>query len=252
MLQRSFKRYLILIPITVVSLLFSSSVWAPQPVIVPLPLYGFVDYTENVVSVILLLFLSFLLHDRYEIELSMVCGVKTAKLAMFKVFPIVLYTLLATWGITLCHRYAPYDSDQYRIRIPIYVPENYKAYLMVSAFVTILFFAALFFFLRVLTRNCYVPIGIGLFAWIVFTSISLDIRGGNISPTKCFFDPFISTYFIGDTVPNAMAEKYTEDLSSLTNAWTYNRLMFFGLAILLLVATWLLLRQEKLHEGFGD
>ncbi|MBO5111409.1 MAG: hypothetical protein J6D21_11930 [Clostridia bacterium] len=251
MLKRSFRNYLILIPITLGVLLFSSHVWNPQPVIVPHPLTGFVATTEAIAPVMLLFFLSFLLHDRYEIELSMVCGIKTTKLVVSRVLPIFLYILATTWTVILCHRYTPYASNQYRIRIPIYVPENYKVYLVVSAFVSLLFFASLFLFFRVLTRNCYIPLGLGLLVWGSMSGISSGIRAGVFSPTKCHIDPFISDYFIGDTIPNAMAEHYT-DLTSLTNAWTYNRLMFFGLAILLLVATWLLLRREKLHEGLGD
>ena len=251
MLKRFMKRYLFLIPFIVAFLLFSTNIWMPQPVLVPLPLLGFVDYTENVIPLVLLLLIAFMFQDRYEIELGLVCGVKTVKLAFAKVIPIVLYILGATWVIVFCHCYTPYDSEQYRVRIPICVVEEYKMYLLISSFVTILFFSALFFFLRVLVRNCYVPIGVGLSVWLAFDALNLSIRSGYTNLTKCFFDPFISTYFIGDTIPNAMAEKYT-DLTSLTNAWTYNRLMFLGLAILLLVATWLLLRREKLHEGFGD
>ena len=251
MLSRSLKRYLFLIPAAIALLLFSTDVWFPQPVIVPLPHIGFIDTTEGVIPLLLLLVLSFTLHDNYEIELGLVCGVRTTKLAFSKAFPIILYTLFSTWIIILCHRYVPYTSEEYKIYIPIYVPENYKIYLLISSFVTILFFSVLFFFLRVLVRNCYVPVVVGLFLIITFDSFNLKIRGGDISPAKCWMDPFISTYFIGDTIPNAMAEHYT-DLTSLANAWTYNRLTFFALAILLLVATWLLLRREKLHEGFGD
>ena len=251
MLKRSFRSYLLLILVAIGFLLFSSHVWDPQPVVVPHPLSGFVHSTEMVAPVVALIFLSFLLHDRYEIELSLVCGVKTSRLVAIKALPINLYTLSSTCAIILCHRYIPYDSDQYRIRIPIHVPENYKLYLMISACVSILFFSSLFLFFRVLTRNCYIPLGLGIALWGGMSGISYGIRQGQYSPAKCWMDPFISTYFIGDTIPNAMAEKYT-DLTSLTNAWTYNRLMFFGLAILFLVATWLLLRREKLHEGFGD
>ena len=124
--------------------------------------------------------------------------------------------------------------------------------MLISIFVSLLFFAALFLFLRMLLRNCYIPMVLDFGLWGGLCGISYGIRQGQYSLTKCWMDPFISAYFVGDTVPNQMAEKYTEDLSSLTNAWTYPRLMFFGLAILLLVATWLLLRREKLHQGFGD
>ena len=174
----------------------------------------------------------------------------SGKLVTVKALPVILYIILSTVAITLCHRYVPYDGS-HRIRIPIYVPDNYKTYLVISALVTTIFFAALFLFLRVLTRNCYLPLGIGLIVWGGSCGLSEEIRGGTVSPAMCWLDPFISFNFIGDTIPNAMAEKYT-DLASMTNAWTYNRLMFFGLAILLLVATWLLLRREKLHEGLGD
>ena len=251
MLKRSLKEYLFLIPPAIAFLLFSTNVWNPQPVIVPLPLRGFVGLTENVIPFLLLLFYAFLLHDSYEIELGLVCGVKTTKLAFTKAIPIFLYIFVTMLAIILCHRYEPYTSTQYRIRIAIYVPENYKLYLLVSAFVTVLFFSALFFFLRVLSRNCYVPIGVGLFIWFAFETLNTDVRETNTSITWRLWDPFISNYFIGNTVPNRIAEELP-DLSSVANVWTHNRLLFFGLSVALLVATWLLLRREKLHEGLGD
>lgn len=251
MLKRSLKGYLFVIPASIAFLLMATNVWLPQPVIVPLPDLGFVDCTESSVPAVLLILFSFLLYDGYEIELGLVCGVRTTRLAMIKAIPAFLYTVITTWVIILCHRYEPFDPGQYRIRIPMYVPENYKVYLLLSAFVTLLFFAALFFFIRVLTRNCFLPVGVGLFVWLALYSISMDVRAGEVNVVKILLDPFISTYFIGNTIPNEMAAKYN-DLTGLANAWTYNRLLFLGLAIVLLVATWLLLRREKLHESIGD
>ena len=250
MLKRTLKSYLPLLLIAVGYMLFSSNIWVPQPVLAPYPHHSLVDVTEMVAPAVLLLALSFMLHDRFEIELSLVCGVKTSRLAASKALPIFLYTLVATCLMILCHRHQPYSGNS-KIRIPLYVPDNYKVLMMISIFVSLLFFAALFLFLRVLLRNCYIPMVLDFGLWGGMCGISYGIRQGQYSLTKCWMDPFISAYFVGDTVPNQMAEKYT-DLTSLTNAWTYNRLMFFGLAILLLVATWLLLRREKLHQGFGD
>ncbi|MBO5110834.1 MAG: hypothetical protein J6D21_08985 [Clostridia bacterium] len=250
MLKRAFKSYAPLLLVSVGYMLFSSNIWLPQPVIMPLPHHGLAEVTEMVAPAVLLLALSFLLYNRYEIELALVCGVKTARLAFVKTIPILTYTFVAAGCMILCHRSQPYSGGG-KIHIPIYVPENYKLLMIVSICVSLLFFAALFLFLRVLMRNCYIPMALGFGFWGGMSGISYGIRQGQYSPTKCWMDPFISTYFIGDTIPNAMAEQYT-DLTSLTNAWTYNRLMFFGLAVVLLVATWLLLRREKLHEGFGD
>ena len=80
---------------------------------------------------------------------------------------------------------------------------------------------------------------------------SKNIQKGISDIKLCIVDPFISSYMLGDIVPNAMAEQYV-DLPVLQNAWTYNRLIFLGITVVLLVVTCLLLRREKLHKGFGD
>ena len=51
-------------------LLFSSRVWEPQSVILPSPGISFSSCVENTVTVVVLIFISFLLHDNFEIELA--------------------------------------------------------------------------------------------------------------------------------------------------------------------------------------
>ena len=53
----------------------------------------------------------------------------------------------------------------------------------------------------------------------------------------------ISSYFIGDTVPNQLGISYM---------WTINRLLFLVLSAALLIATYLLLRRETLHRHIGE
>ncbi|MBO5981922.1 MAG: hypothetical protein J6Q24_05700 [Clostridia bacterium] len=114
----------------------------------------------------------------------------------------------------------------------------------ISAFVTVLFFASLFLFTRVATKNCYAPVGLGILAFTIFNNMNTNIHSGYEDIRKCLIDPFLSNYFLGDTV---LTEYYR-----VGPLWTYNRLLFFGLAVVMLVVTYLLLRREKLHQGFND
>lgn len=253
MLKRSFRNYLPLLPATIVTFCLTTMVWIPQSALIPRPSTGLVEATEFIAPFFLLIFFSLLFPYPYEIELSLVCGVKTTRFAFSKALPIALYTLISIWIMDACHRHVP-DATTYFETMPrtrLYVPENYKVYLMISALVTVLFFSALFFFFRVLTRNYYIPVGLGLLVISYFDDANLRIQSGSIGITRCILDPYITTYFIGDTVPNAMAAQ-SADLAGLTNAWTCNRLLFLGMAVVLLVATWLLLRREKLHKGLND
>ena len=250
MLKRSFFRSLFFFPLTLAVLLFSTYIWYPSPLITPLKAVGFADMTEIVVAILLVAYCSLLLPNRYEIELSLTCGVKTAKLAFCRLLPVLVDTLAALYVILAFYRYTPYDGRE-RPHIPIVIPEHMKAYLAVSLFVTTLFFTALYFFFRVLTRNCYIPVVICMFIEAVFGGLCKDIQAGNVALTRCRFDPFISVYMISDKLPNALAEQYA-DLSVLSHAWTYNRILFFVLALLLFGAAYLVLRREHLHQGFGE
>ena len=75
------KYYLVL---SMVMLVMVARVWEPSPLIAALPDKGFIDYTELFVPFLLILPISFLLYDNFEIELGLVCGVKTAKLMLYK------------------------------------------------------------------------------------------------------------------------------------------------------------------------
>lgn len=251
MFTRSLRRCWPLVPLAVAFLLFTTFVWLPQPLIVPADISGFVNNVEGTLPLLLLACFSFLLPDTYEIELGLTCGVSTAKLAFSKAMPLVLYTILSAWVFLLFYQYTPYTSTDFPIVIPIWVPENFKWYLFVSFAVTVLFFAALFLLIRVITRNCYVPIGVGMFFFVVLYAFYKDVHSLSRDIRWCLIDPFISAYFVGNEVPNAYAARYA-DLAILHNAWTYNRLLFLGLALLLFGASYLLLRREKLHKTFRD
>ena len=123
--------------------------------------------------------------------------------------------------------------------------------MFISMAVTLLFFFALICFVRVLSRNCYVPILIGLFVHLTAENTCKSIQAGGTAVKNCIFDPFISVYFMGDDIPNLIVEQHPQ-LGVKHNAWTYNRLIFFGISVVLLVATYIMLRREKLHRGFGD
>ncbi len=250
MLTRSFKKSLLFIPIALAFLTFSSYIWVPGWLITPFELAGFFDNVEMAIPTLLIAFCCFILPSKYEIELSLVCGTKTSKLFFLKALPIFIYTMIPTYIVLALFKYTPYEGE-YRPRIPIYIPDNYKLYVAVSLFVTVFFFFALFLFFRVLMRNCYAPIFLCMFANKYFYDLSKQIQKGTEDIRKSLVNPFISSYILGDTVPNAYAEK-VEGMEIMRNAWTYNRIGFFAIGVVLLVVTYLLLRREKLHKGFGD
>lgn len=238
-----------MIPVAIF-LLYCIYYYIKGPLIVPYPEIGFVEQLETNIIIVMIPIFAFVLPNKYEIELSLICGTSTPKLFFSKVISALLYTAVPAFVCVLLYRYVPYEGSG-RIRIPLYVPDNFRIYLAVSLAVTILFFLSAYLFIRVVSRNCYVPILLGLCLHFATTSNTDRIRRGLTDIKRSIFDPFISIYFIGDEVPNAIAAKYAE-LSVLENAWTYNRLIFLGVSVVLLVATYLLLRREKLHCGFGD
>ena len=250
MLIRSLKKSIFILPFTFLFLAFSSYVWLPGPLITPYELFGFFDYTEMGLPTVLIALCCFILPNKYEIELSLVCGTKTTKLFFAKAIPVLLYTLIPMYILLWVYRFIPYEGT-YKPRIPINIPENFKIYAAVSIFVTTFFFFSLFCFLRVIMRNCYAPIFLCMFANKYFYDLSKQIQKGAEDIRKSLVNPFISNYMLGDTVPNAYAEQM-EGMEIMRNAWTYNRIGFFVLGVVLLVVTYLLLRREKLHKGFGD
>jgi hypothetical protein len=190
------------------------------------------------------------LHAFYEIFVS---GVDFNLNAMLKYLPVLIYSFIPASFIYLLHKNVPFSdvSGQYRVRIPVYVPEDYKVYLIVSLLINILFFASLFLLIRVLTKNCYITVAIGLFISVFFDSFSMGIKGGSTHIGWSLVDPYLSAYFMGDTVPRMYAEQF-KDLKYMSHAYTVNRVGFLVVAIILLVSSYFILRKEKLHEGFGE
>ena len=219
-------------------------VWVRQPLLNLLPDNGFLGDMELLLPFAMLLPISFLLYEPFEIELGLVCGVRTAKLMMTRFLGVLLSCALPLLILCGLFRYRPlYIPNPEEIPIPIHVPENYRVYMVASLLVTVLFFASLFLLLRVATKNCYAPVGVGVLVYTIFQGQNINIRGtGDVG--MALADPFISSYFIGDKVP---IEHY-----GMGNLWTYNRLLFLGLALGMLAVTYVLLRREKLHQGFND
>ena len=250
MIIRSFKKSIWLMLISIAFLLFSSYIWYPGPLIAPVQSVGFSDNVELAVPTLLIIFCCFILPNNYEIELSLVCGMNTTKLFFSKAVPIFFYSLIPMYIMLALFKYEPYNGD-IKTRIPIYVPENFKIYVALSMLVTVFFFFALFCFFRVLLRNCYAPIFLCMFANYSCASITEAIQRGMSDIRLSLINPFISDYILGDTIPNAYAAQL-EGMEIMKNAWTYNRILFFALGVVLLTLTYLLLRREKLHKGFGD
>lgn len=236
---RRFAWYLVA---AVILLVMFTRVWEPQPLLTPEPWSSFLKNCERMLPLLLLIPISFLLSNDYEIELGLVCGVRNAKLMLAKFVPIVCYTLLGMATVILLYRYIPFEQmnlTNFQEVIELLVPSTYRLYMLVSGMVTLVFFAALFLFIRVVCRNVYLPVGIGMFLCTVFDSFNSSIGLGQTDIRFSLFDPFISTYFLGNAAPQQYA---------LGDVWTYNRLLFFTLAILLLAASYAILRRDGLHR----
>ncbi len=244
MLSRCMRRSLYFLAICLPIFVVATRIWEPQCIILPAPMNGFASYIELFLPPLILIPLSLLLHDPFEIELGLVCGVRTSRLFVSKLLPFVIYGAVSVLAMILLVRDEPFvETEQLRALIPIVVPDNYKLLLAISVVVTLLFFASVVVFFRVLTRNCYAPVGMGLFVYLFFEAMNKDIRMLKTSLEYAIVDPFTSTYFIG----NGVARK-----EGLGKIWTHNRILFFFLSLVLFGASYLLLRREKLHENLGD
>lgn len=210
--------------------------------------------TEFIIPFVVLMPVSFLLYNNYEIELAMINGVSTAKIMFCKFFACIVTTMLPLLIVILPLREKYYYIAPEKITIPLHIPQNYKVYLLISAFVTVLFLASLFLLIRVVLRNCYVPVGLAILVFSLFSTRNTNISFLTVPFENALFDPFITRYLIGDTVAN---EGFTvlatgEVVPPFPHLWTYNRLLFLGIALLLIGISYLLLRREQLHESFGD
>ena len=247
MLKRSYER----------KSLFVLAVWAFMMRTLSLGhnAYKFINAAEMVFPILLILVASFVLYDKNEIELALVNGTKTTKLFFTHLVPFITYTMLPSVIFALIfksHTDGEFDpSSVTMMSIPEYIPDNYKLLMTVSLVITIVFFYALYSLIRVITRNCFIPMFLGFGLVTVFTGFSAAVQAMKIPMTCSFFDPLINSYFIGDTIPNAYAEKYPE-LVGMAQIWTYNRLFFVFLSALLFFITYLILRREKLHCGIGE
>ena len=218
-----------------------SMLWMPQAAIMPYPSIGMMGRMELYLPLLFSLPLSFLLHDKSTIELSLVQGVRTLRLFAVHFFSLLIWMYTALLVIVLSYRSAPLSEEQMAsTSLPIHIPEQLKLYMLASVAVTLLFFCAIVVFLRVLLRNCYAPVGIVLFVFTMFYERSRSLRrGGTDGLGRALFDPFISCYLLGDRVPAA---------EGFGHLWSGNRLLFLSFAFVLLAATALLLRRERLHE----
>ena len=251
MLKKSFIRSLYVIPVMIAVILFSTFLWNPDYLITPPEYSGFEDHIERAIPIVIIAFYSFFLPNKFEIELGLVNGYGTLKLGMTKVIPVFIYSMITSLAAVFVYRFKPFDVLGVKSLIPIYVPEDFRFYIFFSVFVTILFFSSVYFFIRVLLRNCFLPVIADLLVFSILSPISTGIRKGITDIRMSIVDPFITTYFVGNTIPNEIAERYM-DLAILKNAWTINRLIFLFLSLVFLAATILLLRREKLHRGLGE
>ena len=251
MIKKSLISHLFVIPATAAVILFATFLWTPNYLITPPQLSGFEYQIETVIPVLLIAFFSFILPNKFEIELGLINGYSTLKLTVIKAIPIFVYTILTSFAAIAIYRYEPYTSTEFKSIFPIFVPDSFRIFTFISVFVNIMFFSSVFFFFRVLTRNCFIPVIADLLVFSSLTSISEGIRKGYTDIRVSLIDPLITTYFVGNTIPDSYAEKY-KDLSLMKNAWTVNRLIFLFLSLAFLSATIMLLRREKLHRGMGE
>ena len=217
--------------------------------------YRFIDSTEMLFPILLIPVCAFILYDRTEIELALVSGTKTTRLFFTKIIPLVTYTLIPSVFFALLFSsdsYGEVDPGRVTLKsIPEFVPVNYKLLTVISLVITVVFFFALYSLIRVITRNCYIPILVCFGLSVGLRSFSAAIVAMRVPLMTCLIDPFINSYFIGNSVPNVYAEKFPE-LELMTNVWTCNRLLFIGISAAIFFITYLILRREKLHCGIGE
>ncbi len=239
--SHTLRRYVWALPATFVVGFLVTMLWVPQPPIVPYPATGFIGCLEMILPVLLALPLSFLLHNKSTIELALVHGVGTLRLFAVHFASAMLPIITAIAALLLCYRYEPLPEDRVaQLTIPLHIPETLRLHMLLSLLVTLLFFVSLVVFLRVALRNCYVPIVAVLLTFTLFYEHSRSLRTGSVERLSgALFDPYISTYILGDTVPRA---------HGYGALWSCNRLLFFGIAAVLLAMAALILRREKMHE----
>lgn len=248
MFLRSFKRGL--------PFLIGTWVYMMRTFFIEKNAFTFIEITESVFPILLVPLCAFILYDKTEIELSLVHGTRTAKLFFSKLVPMMVYTALPIiaflaifpGGSTVKINYDLVLKDS---TIQEYIPADFKLCIALSVLVTLTFFFALFSFIRVITRNCYITMLTGFGVGIGISGIRGVVCSWKVPFTCCMFDPMIDTYFIGNELPLAYAEKYP-DLAGMTNIWTYNRLLFVGVSLLLFFITYLVLRYEKLHCSISE
>ncbi len=247
MLIRSFKRS---VPFFVCVWIFMMRTFTIDP-----NAFKFIGAFEGLLPLLLVPVCAFMLHDRTEIELAMVCGTRTSKLFFSKVIPMITYTVIPCAFFSLVFKSRiDREIDFSRLKKTViydFIPEDYRLCAALSVAVTAIFIFAVYSLIRVITRNCYITMLVGFGTGIAIQSFrnTLGVSHGNL--TNCLFDPMINTYFIGNSVPNAYAEKFPE-LASMANIWTYNRLFFLGLSAVIFLITHLILRYEKLHQGLSE
>ena len=224
-------------------LLYATSVWKELPP----PQLSFTRIVEAAAAAFAVVPISLILYEPTEIELGLACGIRTARFAYTRFIPCLLYTLIPAVVISALYNYVPRISDpDYIGIIPIYVPGNYRLLLALSTAVTVLFFASLTLFLRVVLRNCFVALSAGLITVIATHSLSTSVSGGVFPLTVSYVDPLITSYFVGNGIGKLFPQ------IGLQSVWTINRVIFFAISVVLLAVTYLLLRRERLHEVGND
>lgn len=246
LIKYSLKHTYFCFPIALVALAVTMGKLEHLPLMAP-SLGGLVGCLENTSAVAMIAFVAFMFNSRYEIELSLVCGVKTTRLFLTRLTFSVLYTIAAMFIILGLYEYIPYPGMLAAGQVRFYAPPDYKLYVAVSMVITVLFFTAVTAFLRAVFRNCHLAFFGGIIIHSVCYDINKSIDFGFAPITKSRIDPFMSSYILGDEIPRTEVS-----LGLSPNAWTYNRLLFLGLTVVLFVTTYLLLRRENLHKGFTE
>ena len=243
---RALRRRSYLFPIILICMVYSARVFDPMYLIVPVSKVGFIDVSEIIVPLVLFVHMTFLLSNNYEIELAMTCGVSAARLTFTNHLANLLYTLIPCYIIVALYQYKEFfPAPDDRIVIPIVIPENYKVYMLISVTVTVLFVTSLSVLLRVLMRNCFTPVVLSIFIHELIEHNNIQLHTGKADIRGARYDLYLSNYFLGDGVPESYGIEGMEGL------WTCNRLIFFGISLMMLFITYLLLRREKLHESYG-
>ena len=173
---------------------------------------------------------AFILGSEAENEFAKGCGVSLFKLSFVQWLPHVVYPFLVATAACPLYWTLYQAGALHRYELPAEAVK-YEA-LIFSLLVTLLAAASLVLFVRVLVRNVYFAVGAFTVAFACFFSLHEGLLKKSVPLASMRYDLFLTGLL------------YSEDYEVSEEVWLTNRLFFLGVAVVLLLATWLLGKQK--------